>query len=49
MFNEATALIDSAIAMFLDVQLYMMRIRSTYLAGGYRCRSGHGKERTEAD
>ena len=33
MFNEATALIDSAIAMFLDVQLYMMRIRSTYLAG----------------
>ena len=33
MFNEATALVDSAIAMFLDVQLYMMRIRSTYLAG----------------
>ncbi len=32
MFNEATALVDSAIAMFLDVQLYMMRIRSTYLA-----------------
>ena len=33
MFNEATALVDSAIAMFLDVQLYMMRIRATYLAG----------------
>ena len=33
MFNEATALIDSAIAMFLDVQLYTMRIRTTYLAG----------------
>ena len=33
MFHEATALIDSAIAMFLDVQLYMMRIRATYLAG----------------
>jgi spermidine synthase len=33
MFNEATALLDSAIAMFLDMQIYMMRIRSTYLAG----------------
>lgn len=33
MFNEATALIDSAIAIFLDTQLYMLRIRTTYLAG----------------
>lgn len=33
MYNEATALIDSAIAMFLDTQLYMMRVRTTYLAG----------------
>jgi len=33
MYNEATALIDSAIAMFLDVQFYMMRIKTTYLAG----------------
>jgi tetratricopeptide (TPR) repeat protein len=32
MLNEATALIDSAIAIFLDVQQYMMRIRSTYIA-----------------
>jgi spermidine synthase len=35
MANEATALIDSAIAIFLDVQQYMMRIRSTYIAGDY--------------
>jgi spermidine synthase len=35
MVNEATALIDSAITIFLDVQLYMMRIRSTYLAEDY--------------
>ncbi len=33
MYNEATALIDSAIAMSRDVQLYEMRIRTTYLAG----------------
>lgn len=33
MFNEATALIDSAIAIVVDVQFYMMRIRTTYLAG----------------
>jgi len=32
MFNEATALIDSSIALFLDIQQFMMRIRSTYLA-----------------
>jgi spermidine synthase len=35
MYIEATALIDSAIALFLDVQQYMMRIRSTFLAEDY--------------
>lgn len=33
MYHEATALIDSAISVFLDLQLYIMRIRSTSLAG----------------
>lgn len=33
MYNEATTLIDSAIAINRDLQLYLMRIRTTYLAG----------------
>lgn len=33
MYNEATTLIDSAIALFLDVQFYLMRIKTTFLAG----------------